>query len=402
MKMFEPSMLTRIMDISQKGERLAIGLMSGTSVDGVDAALVKIKGSGLQTDITLEGFLSFPYPDGLKEVVLENSTPGQGSVDGLCRLNVLLGEIFAHASQALLKAAGVSPEQVDFIGSHGQTVQHLPEKEKQFGYDIQATLQIAEPAVIARRTGILTVADFRPADLALGGQGAPLVPYFDYLLFRSDVKNRALLNIGGISNFTVLIKNGTVNDVIAYDTGPGNMVLDWLMQALLKKPFDESGKTAQSGQISEPLLKTALLHPYFAKRPPKSTGREEFGEVFSKTFLKEAQKLNLSVEDTIATAAQLTIEGVWHSYESDVKPAVQIDEWIISGGGAKNKFLLAQLGKRAAPAQVKIIDDLGLSSDAKEAVCFAVLANETLMGNCNNVPSATGAAKQTILGKICF
>lgn len=394
--------MTRLQKIQSKSERLVIGLISGTSVDGVDAALVKIKNSGLQTQLELLHFSSLPYPPGCKEKILEISAPGHGAVDDICRMNVVIGEIFAEAVLALIRESGLSAPQIDLIGSHGQTVHHLPNEIEMFGCKIRATLQLGEPSVIAKRTGIVTVADFRPADLALGGQGAPLVPYFDFVLFRSTEKNRALLNLGGIANFTILKRNGRLEEVLAFDTGPANMLIDALMQRLFNEPFDLDGRAAQAGKVNEELLSSALSHPYFKQSPPKSTGREEFGADFCSQFLQNGLRLNVSPADLIATAAELTARTVWQNYHDFVEPNITVEEVIVSGGGAKNRFIMNSLQEKFGAAALKTIDDFGIPSDAKEAVCFAVLANETIAGRANNVPAATGARQPTILGKICL
>ncbi len=394
--------MKRLQEIFAKSQKLVVGLISGTSMDGVDAALVRIRNQGAETNLELKHFITYPYPLGLKEKLLEISTSGQSRVDEICRFHVLLGEIFADAVKRLLNQAAVEPEQVDFIGSHGQTVQHLPEVTRLFDYKIRGTLQLGEPSVIAKRTGIITVADFRPADLALGGQGAPLIPYFDFIIFRSDEKDRGLLNMGGIANLTVLRRNCNLEDVIAFDTGPGNMVIDALMQNFFDKPFDEAGRTAQSGQPSSQLLRFALKHPFFKKSPPKSTGREQFGSTFYDAFLAEGKRLRLPPEDIIATAAELTARTIHDAYQRFVTPKLPIDELIVSGGGAKNGYIMDTLRKKFQGISVKTIDEYGIPSEAKEAVCFAVLANETLAGNANNVPGATGATQPTILGKICL
>jgi anhydro-N-acetylmuramic acid kinase len=391
-----------LQNILTKRQKLVIGLISGTSMDGVDAALVNIKNQGIDTKLELMNFLIHPYPNGLKEKILENSTPGVGRVDELCRLNFLLGEIFSEAVLALLDAAAVKPEEIDFIGSHGQTIQHLPGETALFGHKIKSTLQLGEPSVIAKRTGILTVADFRPADMAVGGQGAPLVPYFDFVMFRSIEKNRGLLNIGGISNLTIMSKDCAPEDVMAFDTGPGNMVIDALMQKLFDKPFDEDGHTAQCGQVSSKLLAFGLEHRFFKQPPPKSTGHEDFGTTFSEAFLAEGTRLNLAPADLITTAAELTAHSIFESYKNFVTKKFNIDELIVSGGGAKNPYIMHSLCDKFKNTSVKFIEEYGIPSEAKEAVCFAVLANETIAGNCNNLPGATGAKKATILGKICF
>lgn len=394
--------MNRLQRLVTNPRRRVIGLMSGTSVDGVDAALVDIAGSGWSSDLAFQHFLSFPYPNGLKEHILECSTAGQGSIDALCRLNVLLGEIFAEAALALVREAGLEPSQVDVIGSHGQTVHHLPEPLDHFGYPVRATLQLGEPAVIARRTGVVTVADFRPADMAAGGQGAPLVPYFDYVAFRSSEQSRALLNIGGIANFTVLKQNATLDDVVAFDTGPGNMLIDALMHKLFKKPFDKNGAVAGRGQVSGELLDLAMKHPFIDKKPPKSTGREAFGEAFCEQFMENGNRLGLNPEDLVATATAFTAEAIRRNYERFVQSWCPITELIVSGGGAHNPSLMRALRERFHGASLATIDDYGIPADAKEAVCFALLANETIAGNANNVPSATGAQQPAILGKICL
>ncbi|MFQ5641622.1 MAG: anhydro-N-acetylmuramic acid kinase [bacterium] len=394
--------MTRLSDLQKKNSKLAIGLMSGTSLDGVDAALVKIESCGTATKLELLDFLASPYPPGLKKHLLEVSSPDGGTTAEICRLNVLLGEIIADAALALLKKAGKQPEAIDFIGSHGQTVCHLPHAHELFGYKVASTLQLGEPSVISKRTGIVTVADFRPADMACGGEGAPLVPYFDFIVFRSDVKNRGLLNIGGIGNLTVLPKQCLLENVMAFDTGPGNMLIDGLMQRFFQKPYDENGDIARTGTISQSALAFAMQHPYFNRKPPKSTGREEFGRSFLEDILSEAKRLRLPDRDVLATVTALTARSIRESYDRFVAAQTKLDEIIVSGGGSLNTFLLQLLQKEFNPVPVKTIDEFGVLSGAKEAMCFAVLANETLLGKPSNTPRATGANRATILGKICF
>ncbi|MFQ5604405.1 MAG: anhydro-N-acetylmuramic acid kinase [bacterium] len=394
--------ISRLEQVISKTERRVVGLMSGTSVDGVDAALVKIAGHGFDTQLELMHFLTWPYPEGLKEEIIKISTPGHGRVEEICIINVLVGEIFAEAVHRLLKEAGVDSKTVDLIGSHGQTIHHLPEAADYYNYKIRSTLQVGEPAVISQRTGIVTVADFRPADLAAGGQGAPLVPYFDLIRFRSTEKNRALLNLGGIANMTVLKKNCQMSEVRAFDTGPANMVVDALMQRLFNQPFDRDGRIAQSGSVSVKLLRRSLQHEYFHRQPPKSTGREMFGQEFCERFVKEADDLKLPAADILATAVELTVASIRQNYESFIAPFVEIEELIVSGGGAKNPYLMRSLKDKFEKIPIRIIDEFGVPLDAKEAVCFAVLANETVNGIPNNVPAATGATRPVIMGKICL
>ncbi len=289
----------RLFAIFQKLEKRIIGLISGTSADGIDAALVRIRGhAGDKLEpherLQIEAFATFPYPPELREQLLAASLPGAGTVDLICRLNIAIGECFAQAALQIIQQAGVKPQDIDLIGSHGQTIHHLPFAEPLAGIPTSGTLQIGEPSVIAKRTGIITVADFRAADMALGGQGAPLVPFLDYMVFHSAELTRGVLNIGGIANLTVLKKGGTLNEVIAFDTGPGNMVIDALAQKFFGKPFDESGALAARGKVSENLLAELLQHPYFAKPIPKSTGREEFGAAYCEQLIQRAAHLQLA------------------------------------------------------------------------------------------------------------
>ncbi len=394
--------MQRIAAIQKKRERLAVGLISGTSMDGVDAALVRIRGCGEATEVEVLEFATVSYPEDVQSALRELSVPTCESLDALCRLNFLLGELFAEAALSVLKQARIRADAVDFIGSHGQTVRHLPGPTPFLGREIRATLQIGEPAVIAKRTGILTVADFRPADLALGGEGAPLVPLFDYLIFHSATQSRCLLNLGGIANVTVLPAKASRDEMLAFDVGPGNMLIDQLCRELFSAPFDRDGQIASRGVVCEALLEKNLTHPYFFRPPPKSTGREEFGEAFAADFLVDARRQKLESVDIVATATELTARAIAESLRRFVLPRTPVDELVVSGGGAHNAFLLRSLRKHLDGISVVLSDVYGISVDAKEAVCFAVLANETLMGHPNNVPEATGASAETVLGKICL
>ncbi len=376
--------------------------MSGTSLDGVDAVLCEISGSGTSTKINQKNFITFPFPEGMKKIALENSSPGKGNVTDICKLNFLVPLVYVDAIKKLCKKTKVKLKDVDLIGSHGQTIHHLPNIENYFGYEFGSTLQIADPSVIAKLTGILTVGDFRTGDVALGGQGAPLVPYFDYILFHSKKRNRALLNIGGISNFTILNKNRKAKDVIAFDTGPGNMMIDILTKKFSNQDFDKDGKIASSGKVNEKLFNSLIEKDnYIDKQPPKSTGREYYGEEFLSSLQNKFK--NISHHDWIATITRFTAYAVYRNYELFVKNETEIDELFVSGGGARNKFLIRRLkeyfGKNVL---IKNVENLGISSDAKEAICFAVLANETVSGNPSNIPRVTGASRETILGKICL
>ena len=387
----------------QKKTKLVIGLMSGTSVDCIDAVLLKVRGSGTAVRCTQLAFVSYPYPKGMKELILENSQRGKGSVDMLSTLNVLVAHCFADAARATARKAKVPLSKIDLIGSHGQTVHHFPAPQKIFGKTIRSTLQLGDPSTIAKLTGIITVGDFRTGDMALGGEGAPLIPYFDYLAFRSTQNNRMLLNLGGIANMTLLPKNCSVNDVRAFDTGPGNMLIDAVMKLLYKKEFDISGEIAHRGKILPSLLSAMMRHSFFSKKPPKSTGREIFGNDFVRHVIQLAP--GTVKEDIIATLTEFTALTVFDQYQRFGKKYCTLreqDEMIISGGGSKNNFLVESLAKYFSPASVRRVDEFGISSDAKEAICFALLANETIAGNPTNIPQVTGALHRTVLGKICL
>jgi anhydro-N-acetylmuramic acid kinase len=394
--------MTRLERIIKKKERIVIGIMSGTSVDSVDAVMVKVRGNGLDSTFTELAFYRHAYPKGYRELVLSNSRPGSGTVDTISTLNILSAQFFADAVASLIKKSGIAASAIDLIGSHGQTVQHIPVPQKLFGRSVRSTLQIADPSVIAKLTGIVTVGNFRTGDMALGGQGAPLVPYFDLVAFRSPRHNRALLNIGGIANITLLQKNAAVRDVAALDTGPGNMVIDALIQHWYGAPYDSSGATAASGRIIPSLLAELLRHPYFRRPLPKSTGREEFGD----TFVKKILHLSRGAErqDVIATVTELTALTIFDQFNRYLRKRLRsgrLQELIVSGGGSKNRMLLESLWRYFAPAQILFSDDLGVSSASKEALCFALLANDTISGIPTNIPSVTGARERTVLGVIC-
>ncbi len=394
--------MEKLFELQKKEKRVVAGVMSGTSLNGVDVALLELEGSGVGTRINMLGFMEYPFPPGLDLVILKNSVKETSNVEDISQLNFLLPNIYKDAIFALCNEINFPPEKIDLIGSHGQTIHHLPEKTDWFGYKISSTLQIGDPSVLAKLTGVVTVGNFRSGDVALGGQGAPLVPYFDYIIFHSDSKNRALLNIGGISNITVLNKEGTEDDVFAFDTGPGNMMIDTLTKKFFNKNYDEDGKIAQSGKFNEDLFNALVTKDNFIeKSPPKSTGREYYGENFLIDLYDEFS--DVSKEDWLNTITEFTAYGIYRNYEKFIKDTTPIDELIISGGGAKNKFLYKCIAERFGDSvEVKIIDQIGVSADAKEAICFAVLANETINGVPTNIPKTTGATRKTILGKICL
>jgi len=382
-----------------------VGLMAGTSLDGIDAGLVEIHRRRLLR-VQLLAFLSIPYSDQTRRLIRQASSPETGTVDRVARLNFYLGELFAEAALKVMQKARVKPEQVRLIGSHGQTLCHLPRLRVIGRHRLRATLQIAEPAVIAGRTGVPVIADFRPADIAASGQGAPLVPHVDYLLFRHPCRNRILLNIGGIANLTILPAGvKSFSGVLASDTGPGNMASDELVwrMTLSRENFDANGRNALEGETNQELLAELLRHPFFKKRPPKSTGREEFGTVFVERMVSRRKPRNRKDWlDLIATAAALTAESVYHHYRRFYASGFKVEEVIVSGGGVHNRAMMKRLAELFAPARVLPIDSLGIPADAKEAVAFAVLAFESWHGRPGNLPGATGAKRRAVLGKLCW
>jgi anhydro-N-acetylmuramic acid kinase len=370
--------------------------MSGTSVDGVDAALVEFRGRG----VAVRAFLTLPYPRRVREAVFRLFDPATARVDDLCHTNFAIGECFAGAALAVCRKAGVAPADVAFIGSHGQTVWHMPDGRREGGRLVRSTLQLGEPCVIAERTGITTVADFRPRDCAAGGEGAPLVPYTDFVLFAHRRLSRAVQNIGGIANVTYLPAGGGAEGVRAFDTGPGNMIIDRLAERYSagRLAFDRGGRMAARGRVDEGLLADLMRHPFLRRRPPKSTGREMFGAAFADALAGRSAKEGLAPEDAIATATAFTAESIADAYRRHLPGAV--DEIILCGGGARNPVLVERLRVAVAPAALRFTDDFGIDADAKEAVSFAILARETLRGRPSNVPAATGAARPVVLGKI--
>jgi anhydro-N-acetylmuramic acid kinase len=396
--------------IRMKNRKLVIGLMSGTSVDGVDCALCSITGHGAETDVKLFAFHTFPYPQKVK-----NRIHGcfHGTVKDVCELNFVLGKIFADACLSIAKGAKYKISDVDLIGTHGQTVYHIPKNIK----GINSTLQIGEAAVIAEQTGCIVVSDFRQRDIAAGGTGAPLIPYIDHLLFAHPKKVRALQNIGGIANVTLL--PGKAEEIIAFDNGPGNMVIDEISKRVMEDPasIDIDGKLSSLGGIDYEFLEKVLMnHPYLKIPPPKSTGRETLGSDFAHNLIGHYDKKKLL--NLLATVNFFTARAIHDSYVRFLFPKVKVDEIIISGGGAHNTTLVGHLKMLFDPIPVRHLRDVESIDadvksdatlteprgwgfgDAKEAVAFAVLANETIHGEPGNVPSATGARHPVTLGKI--
>ncbi len=415
---------------------LALGLMSGTSADGIDVALVRIAPGRTSSlggmTARLVDFHTFPYPAAIRKEVLRIADGGESNSAEISNLNSVLGELFARASLAACARFRVRPGQLSLIGSHGQTIYHQGRPEAFLkSWRTSSTLQIAEPAVIAERTGVTTIGDFRVADVAAGGEGAPLVPFVDYLLFRDATRHRVALNIGGIANLTVISAGAAPSHVIAFDTGPGNMLIDALVQRFTRgrQSFDRNAQMAHRGLLDPALLRKLLAHPYLRLSPPKTCGREQFGKSFAARLIESARGSKARPESLVRTATLLTPLSIIAAFHRWVFPALashatsrpvrsrsgrQMRLWqesggkpecdlILSGGGAHNPLIRAQLEAGLAGLGVNILTsgDLGVPEDGKEAYAFAILAYETLHRRPSNLPSATGARHPCILGKIC-
>ncbi|WP_373875475.1 anhydro-N-acetylmuramic acid kinase AnmK [Lapidilactobacillus luobeiensis] len=372
---------------------LAVGLMSGTSLDGTDAALVEITGVNEQTKVQLRHFNSYPFTAAVKERIQAALTPETSDVAAICSLDFELGALFGAAVQQVCREAGVPLSALSFIASHGQTIYHLPRPEN--NAQVPSTMQIGEPAVIAEQTRIPVISNFREADLAAGGQGAPIVPYSEYVLYRSATATRILQNIGGIGNATIIPRQGHLNDLLAFDTGPGNMVIDELCRHFYQEEYDHDGRHGAAGQVDETVLRQLLTHPYFQRPLPKTTGREDFGQAYAARLLKKYA--DLAPDDLIATATALTARSIAGAIEPYCQKPTEL---IVAGGGSYNRTLMAMLQEALPQVAVSTQEDHGYSSAAKEAIAMVVLGNQTWQGQPSNVPSATGANRSVILGRI--
>jgi anhydro-N-acetylmuramic acid kinase len=378
---------------------LVAGLMSGTSVDGIDVALVEIEGEGFNQRIKPIAFHEIPFPAGVRHGVFSISN-AEVSTARLSQMNFLLGELFGDAVIEACKRSSIPLSGLDLVGSHGQTIYHQASATTLYDRAIASTLQIGEPSLIAARTRTPVVADFRPADMAVGGQGAPLVPYVEYLLYRHPEKGRVALNIGGIANLTGIPPGAPPEAVVAFDTGPGNMVIDALVSqfSVGALTFDRDGRMASSGRVNYPLLAELMKAPYIKRSPPKSCGREQYGAQFVTGLLTEG----LPAADLVATASAFTVAAIAEAVRSFVVPRMPVDELIVSGGGAKNPEILRRLREQLERTRVLHSSELGIDGDAKEAIAFAALAYESWHRRPANLPSATGAGRPAILGKLCF
>jgi len=382
-----------------------LGLMSGTSADGIDVALVRITGRDPRIRARLEKFCTFRFPAPVRDAILRVANANRRtvlSVAEISQLHFLLGELYAEAVARACRRFRVPLKSIDLIGCHGQTVYHQPQPELFAGRHVASTLQLGEAQVLAERTGRPVVANFRPRDLAAGGQGAPLVPFVDYLLYRHPRRGRVALNIGGIANVTVIPAGARPEQVIAFDTGPGNMVIDTVAELATrgKQRFDRDGRLAARGRPVELVLKYRLNNWYFIKRPPKSTGRERFGDEYARDLWKSARHLGATRADAVRTAAELTVRSIAYAFRFIIARRAKVEEVIVSGGGAKNRFLLRRLREELPELRWIRADRFGVPAKAKEAFAFAVLAYQTWRGQPANLPSATGARRAVVLGTV--
>lgn len=391
--------LARVRDYPARAIHRVVGLMTGTSADAVDAALVRFDGQGLAARPRLEAYRESALEPALRREVLEVAGLDRLEPERLLRLDAALGERYAAAVLELLAVAGVDLAEVDAIGSHGQTVRHVP---RHAGGGQAFTLQLGSAARLADRTGLPVVSDFRTRDVAAGGEGAPLVPIADWWLFRSDRESRALLNLGGMANVTHLPKGAGLEAVTAFDTGPGNAVMDAIVGLLTggEEPRDEGGARAARGSPHAALLAELLADPFFALPPPRSTGRERFGAGYAARVHALSRDLGLGDDDLVATAVELTAASVAGAVEEFLVPRGGVDAVYASGGGVRNPALMRALERRLAPRPLRPLADLGVAPEAKEALAFAFLAHLTLSGLPGNVPGATGAARPVVLGSI--
>ncbi len=392
----------RFLRLFESDRRRVIGLMSGTSADGVDAVLLDIAGSGMQTHFELLATFSLPYSAEVQQAIFELFRPATGSVDRICHMNFVLGEIYARAALGVIQEAGLQPADVDLIGVWGQTTYYLPEAVQTADVTTGSVLQLCEPAVIAERTGITTVSNFLSRDIAAGGRGAPMASMGDNILYHDPVKNRVVQNIGGIANVGTVPASGDLESIIGFDTGPGNMIIDAVVKMITggRQTYDRDGIIASSGQVNQPLLDSLMADPYLHQAPPKSTGREQYGEQYSASLLARARAGGVSDPDLVATVTAFTAESIAFSYRRFVFPHLHVDEVIVGGGGAKNPHLLRLLGERLAPIPVVTDKEYGVPPEYREPLHIALAANETISFHAGNVPAVTGARKWVVLGAI--
>jgi len=377
---------------------IVAGVMSGTSADGINVAIVRLMGRGFATRLQLVAHREFPYPANVRKAILAAMNASSVNVADLARLNFLLPELYAEAVAQTSKSAGVACE---LVGCHGQTLYHQGDEATYLGRKLACTWQSGDGSVLAQKLGVPVVSDFRPADMAAQGKGAPLVPFLDYLLFRHRRRGRIVQNIGGIGNLTAIPAAAKPEQVVAFDTGPGNMVIDAVAQELFGRAFDRDGKFAARGTPLDNIVSEVLRAGFFRRKPPKTAGREQFGREFVRWFLSRCGRADKY--DIIATATMLTARSIGMAVKSLAKTG-DYKDYLVSGGGAKNPTLVTMIEQHLAPLNLKVqrTDETGLPGDAKEAVAFAVLAYQTWHRLPSNIPSATGAARPVVLGKVSY
>ena len=384
----------------EKKRKLVIGLMGGTSADGVDAALVQIDGYGSETKVKQMGYVSIPFEDAVRERILQIAQGDFGGSRELARMNALLGQLYMEACTRLCRVAGIPFEKVDLIGSHGQTVYHQPQKERYLGREVATTYQIGDVSILCEEIGAPVVSDFRVRDMAAGGQGAPLVPYTEYLLYRKKDEDVALQNIGGMGNVTFLPGGGQMAQLIAFDTGPGNVLIAAVVADMTdgKVRYDDGGRMAAEGHVSKELLRWLMDDGYLRQAPPKTTGREKYDLSYQQKLYQKANSLGVMEYDLLATVTRYTAETIAYALRNHLPRLPQV--LVLGGGGSYNQTLVSQIRELLPEVQVVCNEELGWNGDAKEAVAFAILANETIHEQCNNAPAATGALHPVIMGKI--
>lgn len=378
-------------------KKYAIGIMSGTSLDGIDVSLVEISGVKKSTVVKELFSNTYSYESKMIQRIKDAISIDKSTSELLCSLNVELAILYSECVFKLLEECRYSIDNIDFIASHGQTIYHIGTNH---GDTVKSSLQLGDGSVLANLTNTTVVSNFRQADIACGGQGAPLVPYADYILFSSDTKTRCMQNIGGISNVTVLPKSEELSDVFAFDNGPGNMMIDYAVKILYGENYDKGGLIAQRGTLIKKMFEEVLSLEFFKVKPPKSTGRELFGNQYTKYLIHKYAASNK--EDIIATLTHITAYSIAQSYQKFVLNKYKIDEVLISGGGSHNKTLVQLIKQYLKKEEVFLLDEYGVSSDYKEAIAFVILANETLHRNPSNVKGATGAQREAILGQVSY
>ncbi len=379
---------------------IVAGVMSGTSADGINVAIVRLLGRGAALRFSLLAEEQFRFPAPVRQAVLAAMNAPDARVADLSRLNFRLGGLYADAVLATQKRAGI--RKLDLVGCHGQTIYHQGEAAPYLGTKLAVTWQTGEGAVVAARCGVPVVSDFRTADMAAGGKGAPLVPMLDYIAYRHRTRGRILQNLGGIGNLTAIPPAAALDDLIAFDTGPGNMLIDACMEKLYGKRYDKDGRIAATGRPLDNIVSALLADRYFNRKPPKTAGREEFGGPYSLRFLRQCGRARK--EDIIATATALTVRSIAHSVRRFVLPRGTFKDFIVAGGGSRNRTLVQWLAAELAPLGLTVKDsgDFGVPAESKEAIAFALLAYLTWHRLPGNVPSATGARQAAILGKISY